>query len=627
MKETSSHVIGIFFIALAVFFMGVVAWENVTYQALSSQLAQVVAPTAAETDDITAMGGEEIAVSFAGAALSASSKYPGFSVRFSDGVFKQYVVNEKGMYDDADIAAIIKKKGKNEWILALTSKTKEINQVHFPWEAARSPLNSDRNDAVIYSPIYLGSVQKDTGRGEFAWTGYEYPGISISPLLVAANESEAKLVAATNWPPRTVTPLYSLNRIVLRYNETVAPGNTKTYSAMIAKVKKKNTTRPTAEPWQMALDIYKKWLKKEMKSARLTPVYPEWMWNSQGWINVQLENRPTFDLAANQDLWNKTKNYFGWIQFWGQMSNYGGLASLAVPPLQPGELVGCCVDTSVMHDKYDPELISLADSITASGGHVGYYSRPHPIDPEGSLFSSAGVEQTANTAYVLDWLSHNKNEYKANAFYIDTLGHDNFGETKALAEWIRDKIPQDSVIEFGVDVYPSAFLMSGSLEAVNDTVDPAGTRTMAPRFGRYLLDDRIIFLGESNGDHLYWGPSQNYALERQAFLLGAKLDIMRPFEPGGEAAGTLDEAIRLIIEKRNQKNWWARKPVYMDRAELAAIPSGIDVRRFQGSGKEDIFVIDNWQQQSGQSFTFKNRQIDIPLDKLSILVFKGNRLE
>src|SRR5262249_56592137 len=112
-----------------------------------------------------------------------------------------------------------------------------------------------------------------------------------------------------------------------------------------------------------------------------------------------------------------------------------------------------------------------------------------------------------------------------------------------------------TVIEYPVDVYPGAFLVSGSLGAgawaggpgrTPERLGAALTRTTVPAFGRYLLDDRVLFAGDSNGDGRCWGPGADYWTERQAFLLGAKFDVIRPTEdgtPGGPADRALVAAI------------------------------------------------------------------------------------
>ncbi|MEK7649415.1 MAG: hypothetical protein AAB367_00400 [Patescibacteria group bacterium] len=610
------------------FFLSFVGWRYSVYvEAIDHGLAELLSIVTASTDDAEALAAEDVPLTFAQSASVAGSVYPGFAVKFSDGTLKQYAVPDSGVVSDVDVGAMVIRAGRDQWQLTLTTKVRTITQVYFPWEAQRNPLNPLRDDAVIYSTVFLGAAQKDSTLVEWGWQGLEYPGAIYAPLVVSANDMEAKIVAATNWPPRTVTPLYSLNRMVLRYEQDVPLNTSVTYRTLIAKVKKKKTVG-AAEAWQTAVDKYRSWLDRQLRVAKIEkPTYPDWLNTSHGWINVQLQNRASFDIASIQALYDKTKTHFPWMQLWGQMSTYAGPPNLAVPSPLPGELVGCCVDKTEMHPRYVSSLPQFAESVAVSGGRVGYYSRPHLITEGGPLFGVDGVENTTNTAYLLDWVARNRDEYKANAHYIDIFARQDFGDILTVARFLRDRLPKDAVIEGVHDIYPAAFLISGFLDNNNDVVDPGGARTRFPRFGRYFLNGQAMFLGESNGGHAYWGVANNYITEREAFLLGAKLDIMRPFETGQEAAGVLNTAVKMIVEERNEKNWWARKPVYMDRISLSNIPAGIDVRRFRGSSREELFVIDNWQQQEGLSFTFKNRPISIPADKLSILVWKGGRLE
>ncbi|MEK7630824.1 MAG: hypothetical protein AAB417_02260 [Patescibacteria group bacterium] len=620
-------------LACSVFlFAAFVGWRYDIYlSAVDAGLAEVLSSTVSEdVAEMSALAADDVPVTFAPLAASVlPSKYPSFAVKFSDSVLKQYPVPDSGTVSDIDIDATVIRAGRDQWQLTLKTKVRTINQVYFPWEMTRNPLSSDplRADTVIYHTLMLGAAQQDKGLIEWGWQGWEYPGPTYAPLLVAANDIEAKILAAANWPPRTVTPLYSLNRMVLRYEQDVPLNTPTTYSALIAKVKKKKTAG-AAEPWQTALDKYRTWLDRQLKIARIEkPTYPDWINNSHGWINVQLENRTAFNSNDLQTLWNKTHKYFPWMQFWGQMSTYAGPPQYAVPPPLPGELVGCCIDMSQMHSRYLPTLPTFAASTTAAGGRIGYYSRPHLITEGGPLFNPDGTENTANTAHLLDWVARNRDEYKANAHYLDIYARQDFGDMLSVARLLQDRLPAESVIEGVHDIYPRAFLISGFVNDANDTIDPAGTRTRFPSFGRYLLNSQPMFLGESNGGHAYWGVANSYVLERQAFLLGAKLDIMRPFETGQEVAGVLNVAVQMIVEKRNEKNWWARNPVYMYRVGISNIPAGVDVRHFKGKSREDLFVIDNWQQQVGLSFTYKNRPLAIPTDKLSILVWRGGKLE
>src|SRR5262249_25156032 len=149
-----------------------------------------------------------------------------------------------------------------------------------------------------------------------------------------------------------------------------------------------------------------------------------------------------------------------------------------------------------------------------------------------------------------------------------------------IANLLKTEMSPATVIEFPVDVYPVSFLVSGSLGGgswqggpgrTKAKVDQTLAHTTFPSFGRYLLDDRTLFLGESNGDGRWWGPSGEYWTERQAFLLGAKFDVIHPTEDG-KPHGPADRALALAIKARDAAGWWKRRPVYLDQRGLTNIP-------------------------------------------------------
>src|SRR5262249_22547196 len=144
-----------------------------------------------------------------------------------------------------------------------------------------------------------------------------------------------------------------------------------------------------------------------------------------------------------------------------------------------------------------------------------------------------------------------------------------------------------------------------------EELGPKLARTTAPRFGRYILDDRIIFLGESNNDWTFWGPRADYWTERQAFLLGAKFDAIHVNE-NGKLDGPEDRALGLAITARDGVGWGARTPTYLDQRGLSDIPSGIDVRRFRGKDGEDLLVFDNWHVLQDKSVTFRGQSVPVP---------------
>ena len=110
-------------------------------------------------------------------------------------------------------------------------------------------------------------------------------------------------------------------------------------------------------------------------------------------------------------------------------------------------------------------------------------------------------------------------------------------------------------------------------------------------------------------------------VERQAFLLGAKLDAMHVAE-SPQQPGVPNAALARIITLRRATSWWAREPVYLDRLGVSAMPSGIDVRRFRDRDGATLLAIDNPQQRAGKTVRVDGRAVSIPADALSIRVLE-----
>jgi hypothetical protein len=143
-----------------------------------------------------------------------------------------------------------------------------------------------------------------------------------------------------------------------------------------------------------------------------------------------------------------------------------------------------------------------------------------------------------------------------------------------------------------------------------------------PRFGRYILDDRIIFLGSSNGDFMWWGDYRgwNHWTERQAFLLGAKFDAPTRFKGQHGWIDPLNPVVKRVVAERERVEWWERGPVYRDRAGVTELPDGIDVRRFTDRNGVNLFTVDNPQRRRGLAFRFGSNLIPVPRRRISILV-------
>jgi len=540
---------------------------------------------------------------------------PAFAVQLEGGGFRQYRFDATRAVSDDILDAPISEVGHDEIELTLTPKHAAATLVWFPWEPDRVTDAPAIGDAIVYYPRLLGVAVRASLLAEWGWQGGPYPGECYAPLVVVADDVGARMVAATNWPPRRVTPMYSFGRIGLRYDARLPAGTRRTYRALVVRI----TGATSDPPWQQVLDRYADWLRGRVRVAGLEASHPGWMRYAHGWLNVQLENMATWDPARIEATWQRWKGQLPWVQFWGQMSPYYERGRS-----RPDE-AGCCLDRPELHPRYEPDLPRLA-RVVSQDGRIGYYARPR--SPYAPLVASDSDVPTAEYDFLRDWLDRNRSRYGANAFYIDVLGGRDFGDPYQVARLLKQRLDTGTVVERAVDIYPMASLMSGALGGgswqggPDRTVARLGrdvTRTTFPSFGRALLARQILFLGESNGDGRWWGPDAGYWTERQAFLLGAKFDVIHPTE-NGKPDGPANRALALAIAARDRVGWWGRDPEYLDRRGVKGIPVDVDVRRYRGRDGESLLVVDNWSQRRDANVTVDGRRIDVPADALSIVV-------
>ena len=232
---------------------------------------------------------------------------------------------------------------------------------------------------------------------DWHWWGQPYPGGRVCPLTVMANDSSARIVAATNWPPKRVIPYYAAQRQVLYYYTPISSGATASFSALIATV---SGDAPHGNvPWQLAIDLYRSWLDKNMPAVS----YPSWMINAQGFLDVQLENHSRPPTAATLNaLWQPVKSYYPLVLLWGQMSAYAG---------------GCCTLNYAINSSHLVDVTTFTKSVVSSGYHAGYYSAPIYNSPAGYLTTTGGV------SWLSKWIASNQLN-GANSFYIDSSAGD-----------------------------------------------------------------------------------------------------------------------------------------------------------------------------------------------------------
>ncbi len=522
----------------------------------------------------------------------------------------------------------------DEWQLdiALLSSSihNNITQLSFPYQSGgRYLLNNDTRDDIFYYTYYTGATKKALAvRADY---GLVYPG-TFSPLVVIADPYKAKIVAATNWPPKKVIPYFSLGNIRMFYDEPVFKSATETtyttYKAKIVEV----TASPGHESWQLALDEYKTWLDSHMEQEGLyqntSPGwrvnYSDWFKDLNGLSNIMLQNVWPPLLTENDFYirWGRWNNTFPMTILGGQMSEYDG---------------ECCDYKRIIHQNYTRtppyfNLTKYTKDFTQSGGHVAIYIRPLqdyqrvylPFDsPQKYTLYDARSETPLE--YIQNW-SRLTRQWGANTYFIDVYGNRYFGDILFNANlFLNGNFTTDTILEGAIDVYPASFLISGalrggSLEGNATTTPENSVNALFPRFGRYLLNDRILFMGESLQDYIfwqYWNNTNNYFGERQVFLLGAKFDMLHPWE-NNTAFDVMNRAVNLSVSEWNRVGWWAREPKYLDTVGITYISPKIDVRRFVDKDGKDLLVIDNWKTEIGNiniTLDGKNISINIPMDR------------
>ncbi len=544
---------------------------------------------------------------------------PGFALRTADGILHTYPKHDLGStrryrVSDAVVRAAVSATGDGTWRLAIDRARREIREVYFPWESRRVPLDDDVSDDLYLSPVRLGTAWKVAAvNRDLFWktpNSPMYPGGLAAPFTIVADPDDARIVAAIHWPPKSVRPQFGSQGMVLQFRNPVPAGASDRFDVLIADVH-----GPIA--WQRAVDRYRSWLDRHVP----TPVYPDWMWKGEGFLNVQLQNQKTFSVAELRKRWQSTRDLYPWIVFWGQMSPYAG---------------NCCALESGIHPRYDPGLVEFVrDEIVGQGYHAAFYSAPMygtATMPPRSLDTPEGVR------FLTDWIARHRERF-ANAFYVDTLGATFHGEAATILELARSgAIPREAIIEGITDVYPWASLVSGSLTGNHPACGAPHKQpedwdsAPFPRLVRYLLGDRLIFLGGSNNDWLFWGDRKGWLqeirfntlcdyreycaahgpcehwTEREVFLLGAKFDMLWP-----EGNPVVDR----IVELRRDAGWWDRRPTYLDTKglDLTGIPKDarVEVRRHRDKDGFDLLTVSNETGTSGLRFRIDGKAIPIPI--------------
>lgn len=391
-----------------------------------------------------------------------------------------------------------------------------------------------------------------------------------------------------------------------------------------------------------------------------------------------------FELDKFRTKWDSYKDIFPYLQIWGQMAGfpYEGRAAgccLLDRDIDESFLTNQNNILDLVDEiKNEGKRVGFYQRGYRPSQDSGLY---FTLDSNMQFVPEGEEERVTQFEYLKGWIEKNEIEYRSNAFYIDVLGAAFFGDPLNVAKMFVEGednylFREGSIIEHPIDIYPTAYLAGGDIyggieidEVYKDSLalggpfkeigrDPVVT---FPQMARYLLRDRIFFSGYSNGDYLFWGKKKgeneegiyhpgtipdgnrlfsnlpafsdqapqcneeeskcNYFTERQLFLLGNKIEGFYLKDNFYLEDSELNEALKLIIDLRNNFNWWERDLVYLDTNGLKNVPDEIEVRVFADKNGEILFAIDNWSQVEGLSFEYLplNQTIEVPTYKLSVL--------
>jgi hypothetical protein len=522
----------------------------------------------------------------------------------------------------------------DDWTLTVMNRNAQYNiaHVYFPYDVSDYYLGgaSDAANDVLLEPDWLGVAWLASNAGVRRYSyGDDDPSAApaFAPVHIKMDGSRARLMAAANWPPVPVVMYVDNHKQGLLYrNQNIAPGRSRNYACKYHLFTPKSPE--INPPWMAAVDGYQSWLHAKMGDVD----YPEWMRNIHGMISVNLQNCSDEMLSSGYvpNMWYAFRDKLPWIQFWGQMSGYHE---------------ECCELDQAIHPRYTRpggwSLPAFVDGCVdrVGGERVGLYTRPLEQIP---------LEEPENLDdWFLPWQDMCNTAGGANAYYHDVVGRRGGDDMNFVARLYDRNEPggfsEDTIIEGALDIYPTAYFVSASID--RDGVEGGPGHAIAnlsktlnrvpfPQFGTYLLNDRIMFDGQCNGQGLLWG---DYWVERQCFLLGHKFEG-NPWETYSAPDGfTWNPAMKRVIDLRDpydaQSNpdgvgWWSRELRYQDRRGIRNVPGGIDVRRFEDNSDPEypteLFVIDNWSRLRGKTFTFagSSTPISIPDTQLSIVEFE-----
>ena len=526
--------------------------------------------------------------------------------------------------------------GGDEWTLEVTAAaTVDIRAIAFPFRPARRPLDADISDDVFHAPTIAGSTEHALNRNIDFSNQYfaAWPGGAFAPLVMMEDDDQARMIAATNWPPVATAVSYHAQRLEIWYADETGfsgafwpnglvssvpdPGESQTYRFREINVSPTDVAdaAPGTRPWHLAIDRYRMWITPRVEEI----VPPRWIVETHGIHAISLHDLP---LPAGDPDWiveriqewtAEWETQLPWVQFWGQMSDYFG---------------DCCFPEYGHHPRYvasDPTLTEVTQQLRAQGMHVGYYA-----SPDWTLPVDRALDRTEGQDFLENWIASHENEFAADAFYVDVVGRVVTGEPEVVRQLFAPgaMIPAAGMIEGIVDIYPSTHLLSGATIGCcgfqrHDPDRQVGwppdaltaPNMMYPRMAPYLLPERVTFLGGGNGEALQWGAANGHVVERETFLLGAKIIAFMPDEPNGQQ----NAMVNAIVDAREAASWWNRAPKFVDTIGLSDVPAGIRATRFIDAAGRQLIAVDNPQEHAGQTLVADGLELSIPPTPISIL--------
>ncbi len=412
--------------------------------------------------------------------------------------------------DRSDAIAIVEAKDLGDGRVELRIQAQEsITKLLYP--IASKPRAGTYE---VFTAFKFGQRIPSSALKEWGWRGLTYPGMLFAPILISECGQTSELLYADDWPPQKVDLLYSRGREAISMPVDLDPGTRTTVRYRQVSV---------SGDWRKAMDVYRAAVRPFLNQLPYRKEPPSWMIHAHGFRNVQLQNTYRFDIDKLEQKLREYRDILPWVQFWGQMSHHMEVGKAM------GEEVGCCLFKQGFHSRYHPDLIDWSRKYVGDRTRVGFYTRPTP----GGSCADPNVRQD-----LLDWQQLFRLSADANASYIDVISADYHGPVLEVGKLLAE-MPEFPMIE-GADIFlPFGHLISGAYRG----------KHAFPEFGRYLLNDRLIFLGESNNGWVDWGAKGQYRQEIRCFLLGAKFDAIHP-----------NDVVREISRVRDAANWWGRSP-------------------------------------------------------------------